>query len=56
MSNAFGGGETRECPTCGGPIKGITTTGPGDHYLSPCGCKVGALGPYARDVAGVVRL
>lgn len=34
--------STSNCPGCDGPIQGITTTGPGEHYASPCGCTVGA--------------
>ena len=47
--------STDTCPGCGGPINGITTTGPGEHHVSPCGCEVGSLGPYSTTVTEEVR-
>lgn len=31
------------CPRCGTSIAGVSTRGPGDHTLDPCGCSVGSL-------------
>lgn len=28
------------CQECGARLTGITTTGPGEHHASPCGCKL----------------
>lgn len=30
------------CVRCGDPVGSITTTGPGEHYVGPCGCRVGS--------------
>lgn len=29
---------TNQCPECGTPIEAVTTAGPADHRLDPCGC------------------
>ncbi|WP_186336515.1 hypothetical protein [Natrarchaeobaculum aegyptiacum] len=28
------------CPSCGTPITHVTSTGPGTHVATPCGCPV----------------
>ncbi|WP_247730030.1 hypothetical protein [Halovivax limisalsi] len=30
----------RRCPHCHWPVLQVTTTGPHDHRLRPCGCRV----------------
>lgn len=38
------------CPRCGTVLRGISSRGPGDHRLDPCGCRVSSL--TARELAG----
>lgn len=41
-----------QCPHCSRTVTGITTRGPSDHFLAPCGCRVSTL--TAHDLAGNV--
>lgn len=47
------GESTDDCPECGGPITGITTTGPSEHRVSPCGCEISAIA--ALEITGAGR-
>lgn len=33
----------RDCPRCGEPMVGVTSTGPHTHVISPCGCRTGGV-------------
>lgn len=39
---------SRTCPRCGEPMVGVASTGPDNHVITPCGCRMGGIPDVGR--------